>query len=220
MAEIDTILFDFDGTVMNTNDVIIASWQHTFRTIDGKERDVSEITRTFGEPLALTMEKMFPHVPVEESLRIYRSYHYDYFNDLISLFPGMEELLQKTKEAGYKTGLVTSRMKKTTDQGLAKFGLAKYFDAIVTCDDTDAHKPDPEPVLITLDKLGSEPEKSVMLGDTMYDIMCARNAGVTAILVGWAVAPTPEEIRGMDGPDYILKRPEDLFKMLGDIERA
>ena len=220
MSEIDTILFDFDGTVMNTNDVIIASWQHTFRTIDGKEHEVSEITRTFGEPIVITMKKKFPAVPVEESLQIYRDYQQDIFGDMVKLFPGMKELIRELRVTGYKTALTTSRTKKTAYAALEKFELTDLFDVVITCDDTNAHKPDPEPVLITLDKLGSKPEKSVMLGDTMYDIMCARNAGVISILVGWAVAPTKEEISGMDGPDFIMKRPEDLFRIIGDIERA
>ena len=217
MAKTDTVLFDFDGTVMNTNDVIIASWQHTFRTIDGKEREVSEIARTFGEPIVKTMKRMFPQVPVEESLKIYRSYQYDYFDDLVTLFPGMKELLVKLRKTGYKTGLVTSRMRNTTFRGLEKFELTDLFDAVVTCDDTNVHKPDPEPVFIALDKLGTKPEKTVMLGDTMYDIMCANNAGVTSVLVGWAIAPTEEEIKGENGPDFIMKDAADLFRILDEI---
>ncbi|MDO4860009.1 MAG: HAD-IA family hydrolase [Bacillota bacterium] len=217
MAKTDTVLFDFDGTVMNTNDVIIASWQHTFRTIDGKEREVSEIARTFGEPIVQTMKRMFPHVPVEESLKIYRSYQYDYFDDLVTLFPGMKELLVKLRKTGYKTGLVTSRMRNTTYRGLEKFELTDLFDAVVTCDDTNVHKPDPEPVFIALEKLGTKPEKTVMLGDTMYDIMCANNAGVTSVLVGWAIAPTEEEIKGENGPDFIMKDAADLFRILEEI---
>ncbi len=217
MGKTDTVLFDFDGTVMNTNDVIIASWQHTFRTIDGKEREVSEIARTFGEPIVKTMKRLFPQVPVEESLKIYRSYQYDYFDDLVTLFPGMKELLVKLRKTGYKTGLVTSRMRNTTFRGLEKFELTDLFDAVVTCDDTNVHKPDPEPVFIALDKLGTKPEKTVMLGDTMYDIMCANNAGVTSVLVGWAIAPTEEEIKGENGPDFIMKDADDLFRILDEI---
>ena len=217
MAKTDTVLFDFDGTVMNTNDVIIASWQHTFRTIDGKEREVSEIARTFGEPIVKTMKRLFPQVPVEESLKIYRSYQYDYFDDLVTLFPGMKELLVKLRKTGYKTGLVTSRMRNTTFRGLEKFELTDLFDAVVTCDDTSVHKPDPEPVFIALEKLGTKPEKTVMLGDTMYDIMCANNAGVTSVLVGWAIAPTEEEIKGENGPDFIMKDAADLFRILDEI---
>ena len=205
---------------MNTNNVIIESWQHTFRTIEGKEREVSEIARTFGEPLEKTMKRLLPQVPVEEAIKVYRSYHYDYFDDLISLFPGMKELIVKLRDTGYKTGLVTSRLRNTTYRGLDKFQLTELFDTIVTCDDTTVHKPDPEPVFIALEKLGTTPERTVMLGDTMYDIMCANNAGVTSVLVGWAIAPTEEEIKGENGPDFIMKDADDLFRILDEIEKA
>lgn len=214
MNHIDTILFDFDGTVMDTNHVIINSWQHTFRTLEDREEEVTNIVKTFGEPLEVTMKNLFPQVPVEEAVRIYRSYHYDNFGELITVFPGMKELVQELKKQGYRLGLVTSRLKKTTMQGLEKYDLDKYFDVIITADDTDKHKPDPEPVRLALEKLGSVPEKSLMLGDTMFDILCARNAGVTSVLVGWGIAVTEEEKRGTSGPDYIIEKAEDLLKLL------
>ncbi|MEG0661859.1 MAG: HAD hydrolase-like protein, partial [Anaerovoracaceae bacterium] len=144
--KIDTVLFDFDGTVMNTNEVIINSWQHTFRTIEGRERPVSEIVKTFGEPLAVTMEKFFPHTPVDEAINIYRNYHYEKFGDLITLFPGMKELIQKLKEQRYRLALVTSRLRGTTMQGLEKYGLDQLFEEVVTMEDCTKHKPDPEPI--------------------------------------------------------------------------
>lgn len=214
MNKINTILFDFDGTIMNTNDVIIQSWQHTFNTIDGKEKPVETIIRTFGEPLFLTMEKMFPKVPVEEAVAIYRSYLKENFNDMIKPFPGMLELVKNVKGQNYKTALVTSRVGNTTRQGLEKYGLSPYFDCLVTCDDTDKHKPDPEPVYIALNKLSSKSSESIMLGDSMFDIRCARNAGVKSVLVGWQMAVTEEEIKGAEGPDYIIEKPEELFDIL------
>lgn len=214
MKTIDTILFDFDGTVMDTNDVIINSWQHTFRTLEGREEEVSKIVKTFGEPLEITMQTLFPQVPTEEAIGIYRSYHHDNFGEMINVFPGMRELLQELKKRGYKMGLVTSRLKKTTLQGLEKYRLDSYFDVVVTAEDTHKHKPDPEPVLIALEKLGSVPEKSLMLGDTMFDILCARNAGVSSVLAGWGIALTEEEKNGPDGPDYRIERAEDLLDIL------
>lgn len=211
---IDTILFDFDGTVMNTNDVIIGSWQHTFRTIDGEERPLEEIVRTFGEPLAITMEKFFPQVPVEESMNIYRSYHYDNFSELITLFPGMEELLKEVKERGFKTGLVTSRLRNTTIEGLTKYEIKDYFDTIITMEDCTKHKPHPEPINIALDKLKSLPEKSIMVGDTMFDIKCAKNAGVKSVLVSWAMAVSEEDLRGKDAPDEIIDEAIELLKIV------
>ncbi|MCB6994054.1 HAD-IA family hydrolase [bacterium 210820-DFI.6.37] len=214
MSKIDTVLFDFDGTVMDTNNVIIQSWQHTFRTLENREEDLDKIIKTFGEPLELTMRKLFPRVPVEESIAIYRSYHYDNFGELICVFPGMKELIRELKSRGYKLGLVTSRLKKTTMQGLEKYGLAEYFDTVVTADDTAKHKPDPEPVNIALKNMGSVPENSIMAGDTMFDILCAKNAGVKSVLVSWALAVTEEEKNGPDGPDYVIEKAEELLSLL------
>lgn len=214
MQKINTILFDFDGTVMDTVDVIVCSWQHTFKTLEGRERPVSDIVKTFGEPLETTMKKFFPGVNTDEAIEIYRGYHRDNFGKRIKLFPGMKRLLASLKEKGYKVGLVTSRLTGTTIEGLEKHGIREYFDAVVTCDECTKHKPDPEPINITLDKLHSAPEESIMLGDTMFDILCAKNAGVKSVLVGWAVAVTEEEKTGENAPDYIIESAEELFEIL------
>ncbi|MEG0830152.1 MAG: HAD-IA family hydrolase [Anaerovoracaceae bacterium] len=214
MSRINTILFDFDGTVMDTNQVIINSWQHTYRTLENREEDVNLIVKTFGEPLGTTMKKTFPKVPIEESLEIYRSYQRDNFGALISVFPGMLELISTLKDRGYKLGLVTSRLKKTTMQGMEKYDLAKYFDAVVTADDTTKHKPDPAPVNIALEKLDAKPEESIMLGDSMFDILCARNARVESVLVSWALAVSEEEKNGPDKPDHFIENAMDLYDIL------
>lgn len=214
-GKIDTILFDFDGTVMDTNDVIIRSWQHTFRTLRGEERSLEDIVATFGEPLVTTMKRFFPEVPAQEALDIYRSYHYECFEELIRIFPGIIELLGELKEKDYKTALVTSRLRGTTERGMKKYDLDKYFDAVITMEDCTKHKPDPEPINIALSKLDSSPENAVMLGDTMYDIKCARNAGVPSILVSWAMAVTEEDLQGPDAPDHILETAADLWEIIG-----
>ena len=123
MAKISTVLFDFDGTIMNTCDVIVDSWQHTFRTIDGKERPISEILPTMGEPLAVTMSNFYPDMDLGEAISIYRSYHRDNFGERINLYPGVKELLAALKEKGYKLGLVTSRLIRSTTEGLKKYEI-------------------------------------------------------------------------------------------------
>lgn len=214
MGKYTTVLFDFDGTVMDTNNVIIQSWQHTFRTIEGREHSVDEIVRTFGEPLEITMTRIFPERSTEETIEIYRSYHRDHFEKLISVFPGMKELLAELSRRKFRMGLVTSRLTHTTFQGLRAFGLEPYFDCVVTADDCTRHKPDPQPVQKALEKLGSKPAEAVMLGDSLFDIRCAHNAGADAVLVGWALAVGEEELTGLDRPEYRIERAEDLLGIL------
>ena len=185
---IRTILFDFDGTVANTNGLIIDSWQHVYRRILGREADEADIKATFGEPLAISMEKAFPATPVEEAIEIYRTHQKDIFEEMIEPFPGMIELVRGLKVRGFQVGVVTSRLRHSTLVGLDKFGMTEQLDCLVTCEDTDKHKPDPAPVLIALEKLSARAEETLMIGDSMFDIKCAHNAGVKAVLVGWAEA--------------------------------
>jgi len=216
--KIDTVVFDFDGTVMNTNNVIFKSWQHTFNRIRGRDGDIEYIRATLGEPLEYSMRKTFPEVPLEESIRIYRDYHRDRFPDMIELFPGIEELLAALKAGGYRTGLATSRLRQTTYQGLGKYDLFRFFDEVITVEDVSRAKPDPEMLLTMLDRLHSEPETSVMVGDTKLDIGCANNAGVTSVLVGWSEAlagKTREDFTGNEVPDHIVGSPAELSEIVG-----
>ena len=208
---INTILFDYDGTLMDTNEVVLQSWQHTFRTLRGREEDPAAIRRTFGEPLVMTLAKLFPETPVEESLEIYRSFQREVFTDFVEVFPGMLELLEVLKQRGYKLGLVTSRTKDTTWAGLEHYGMDKFFDAVITAGDTDKHKPDPTPILITLERMNSAPDEAIMVGDTMFDLECAHNAGVKSVMVDWSVTMSEAE---KAQADYIIKSAADLLLVL------
>lgn len=207
---INTVIYDFDGTIMNTNIVVAESWKHTYRTIYGKEMSHEEILKTFGEPVNISMARIFPHMEVAESLNIYRTYQNEHKDELVTLFPGMAELMNEVKARGYKTAIVTSRIGTSLREYLEQFCISDCVDVIVTADDTKAHKPDPEPILIGLKKLGSKAEETLMIGDSMFDILCAKNAGCPSALVGWAEAVTFEE----SGAEYFMQKPEDLFEIL------
>ena len=226
-GKINTIVFDFDGTIADTNQLIVDSWQAAFRARTGKNGDLDYILSTFGEPLYKSMEKAFPDFDVEETVSIYRDYQKVIFRDEIKSFPGMVKLVHDLKAAGFKTGIATSRLRESTLIGMEVMDLVGYIDALVTVDDTTKHKPDPEPATICLNKLSSSPEESIMVGDSAFDMGCGKNAGMTTVMVGWSeaakgaiesVAKVHEaaEEKEVDifKPDFIVEEPEGLWKVI------
>lgn len=214
---INTVIFDFDGTLIDTNDVILASWQHTYRHFLGHDVPIEHITKTFGEPLMKTMEREFPDVAPAESAEVYRSYQRQMAKDMVKLFPGIVEMLEAVKAKGYKMGIVTSRTYESTMSYLEMFDIGKYFDGLVSCDDTNIHKPNPEPLLMGLSKVGASPEEAIMVGDSIFDIKCANNAGVKAVLVDWRVAGDNEGLSQCK-IDYKITTPMELIEVLDEVK--
>lgn len=208
------ILFDFDGTLVNTNDVILASWQHTYKYYLGHEVPEEHITACFGEPLLVTMKREFPDVDPEDAAETYRSFQLENADKLVTIFPGIRELLASLKEAGYVLGIVTSRTRNSARRYLDMFGIAEYFDGMVNCEDTTSHKPNPEPILLALEKLGAPADEAIMIGDSPFDMKCANNAGVDAVMVGWRI--TCDEISLIDDAkvDYHISSPMELLELL------
>lgn len=209
----NTILFDFDGTIINTNDVIIEAWQFTYKHYFGHEMPVDHIERSFGEPLLATMEREFPGVDPLESATIYRNRQASKAKELVKLFPGVEDMLKAVKEAGYKTCVVTSRTKESTLGYMEQFDIGGYFDDLVSCDDTTIHKPNPEPALMGLAKVNAKAEEAIMVGDSPYDMKCANNAGVKTVLVEWRARGNDEKLKECQ-VDYIIEKPMALLEIM------
>lgn len=217
MKMINTVLFDFDGTLINTNKVILASWQHTYEHYLGHQVDEEHILKSFGEPLRKTMEREFPGVDPDESMDVYRKFQAQCSDSLVEGFPGIAPLLKELRRRHFKLAIVTSRTRESTDRYLDKFGLRGMFNEVVSCDDTDAHKPDPEPILLMLEKLGLYRDQVIMVGDSAFDIKCANNAEVESVMVGWsAITEAPEEIGDYEA-DFYIEKPEELLDLLEDL---
>lgn len=211
---INTVLFDFDGTLVNTNDVIIASWQHTYMHYLGREESLEKITACFGEPLLLTMEREFPEVDPRESAEVYRNFQKENADELVKIFPGIEELLESLKTDGFRMGVVTSRTRESAQRYMDMFGIGDYFEEMVSCDDTDIHKPNPEPILLCLKKMGITAEEALMVGDSPFDIKCANNAGVKSVLVGWRITGDGQTLIDDAREDFTISEPSELVGVL------
>ncbi|MCL2112178.1 MAG: HAD-IA family hydrolase [Clostridiales bacterium] len=207
---ITTVLFDLDGTLLDTNELIADSWRYTYRTLNAGHITDDEIRSTMGETIPDSMRRLLPGIDVDHISTIYRDYQRAKFLDGISLFDGAEDVLRTLKADGYKIGVVTSRMAYTTGLALKHFSIEHMFDTVVTATDTDKHKPDPTPLHMALDAVGSKPEESVFIGDTIADIKAGRSAGIFTMFVDWSFALPPEKRATAPVPDLIVTSLRDI----------
>ena len=225
------IIFDFDGTLVNTNNIIIASWQATYRHYLGHELPLREVEATFGEILVDTIGRKIPDAPVEEVVNFYRAYQDSHQQEIsVYVFDGIREVLEELRKRGCVIGVGTSRTEYSFNNYMKKLGLEGYVDEVVTMNDVSAHKPDPETIYAVLRKMmpgGKESgdkeipaavrDAAIMIGDTKYDIGSANNAGIDSVLVGWSHF-VDEEDMAADGfePSYRIERPSQLLEIVGD----
>lgn len=209
------VIFDFDGTIINTNDVIFASWDATFNHYLGHTLPREEIYSTFGETLEYTIGQRIPNADVREALEYYKTFQEEHCQELVTLFDGTREMLDELHKRGYKMAIATSRLAGSFAGYMTDFDLWGYFDAYLCKEDVSHHKPHPESCLVALERLGAKPEEAVMLGDTRFDIGCANNAGVDSVLIGWNPMVDPEAIEAQGfKPKYYIKNMDELLEIL------
>lgn len=206
------VLFDLDGTVLDTSDLIISSFKHTFRKHYNRELADSEIYDFFGKTLRTAMEYLGPD-QVEELIKTYREYSLNNHDQMITTFNGVVEALQSLYKAGIAMSIVTSKTESTALRGLKLFNLDHYFSVIIGADQCQNHKPHPEPVLVALSKLQVKPEECLMVGDSSFDLISARQANVKTAAVRWSRVAWETIL--VEKPDYILGNMSDLLPICG-----
>ncbi len=209
---IDTVIFDFDGTLANTNQMIINSFRHIYNVFHEKECDEKYVLSTFGETLAATLTRDFGEFNFEDVIACYRDYQKDRFNDEVTLYETVEETLEYLKNKNIKMGIATSRLRNSTVSALEKFNVAKYFDVIISADDVEKHKPDKEPLIKAINALNSTPDKTLYVGDSRFDMECAANAEVIPILAGWQHGAA--ELAEKYNIKYVLNKMWDLTEVV------
>jgi len=209
--QIKAVLFDLDGTILYTNDLIVNSFQFTLKKILGLTITREEIVECFGEPLYKTLGK-YSSERLEELVKTYREYNLECHDSQTKIFPDVISTLKILKNSGYKLGIVTSKINQVALRGLELFDLIKYFDCFVGANDTAKHKPDPEPLLIALDRLRIQPENAIYVGDSPYDLLCGRNAKTLTAAVEYSEYPLERLIEC--NPNYILKNLSDITQIL------
>jgi len=210
---IRTVLFDLDGTIVDTNELIVQSFLHSLegQTPEPLTREV--IIPNMGRPLVEQMQLFTGRDEVEDVITKYRTFNVSKHDELVKEFPNVLTVMQKLHANGIKIGIVTSKIRLTTGMGLKLVGLDPYVSTIVTVEDVKEPKPSPEGILAALATLGSSKEEAMMVGDSHYDIEAAKNAGVTSVGVSWSWKGRSylEEYK----PDYLIDDAMELLPIVG-----
>ncbi|MDQ1144399.1 pyrophosphatase PpaX [Bacillus sp. SORGH_AS 510] len=211
--KITTVLFDLDGTLIDTNELIITTYLHTLEKYFPSKYQREDVLPFLGPTLHEVFGNMDPD-RVEEMVSEYRAFNIANHDELVKEFEGVLETVQTLKERGYKMGIVTTKRHDVTLKGLRLMNLEDYFEVIVAYDHVEKVKPDPEPIFKALEQLGSTPEESIMVGDNFHDILAGKNAGTATAGVAWSIKG--REYVAKYEPDYMLENMKDLLTILGE----
>jgi pyrophosphatase PpaX len=209
--KITTLLFDLDGTLIDTNELIITSYLHTLEKYYPGKYHREDVLPFMGP----TLVEAFSTVNsdrVEELVQEYRTFNIANHDLLVKEFEGVFETIQTLYEKGYKLAIVTTKKHDVAMKGLRLTGLDKFFEVVIALDHVEKVKPDPEPIFKALELLDSTPSEAIMVGDNFHDILSGKNAGTLTAGVAWS-------IKGRDyiakyEPDYILENMTDLVTIL------
>jgi len=209
---IKAVLFDFDGTLIDTNKLIFESYRKAYREVLNKEMTMEEILFLYGKPLHSSLIEQFGSEIGEKMYSVYRKYNEDNHDILAKGFLGASEGVRTIHKMGLKIGIVTSKRLHMVERGLKIMGLNGIFDVIITPDDTKKTKPDPEPVLCGCTKLGVKPSEAIYVGDSIFDMQSGKSAGTKLCAVKYTI--TPLERFAEFEPEFLVDSMIELAEIL------
>lgn len=182
MTRITTLLFDVDGTLVDSNDLHIRAWQAAFREA-GHQVDAAAIHHQVGKGGDHLVPSLLPDIGADAQRRIAEAHgpHFRKFIGQVRPFPGARDLLARAKARGLIVSLATSAKQEELDHHLDLLDARDLIDVATSADDADHTKPDPDIFCAALAKTGAEPDQALVIGDSPYDVIAARRAGIAAI---------------------------------------
>jgi pyrophosphatase PpaX len=206
------VLFDLDGTVIDSGAIILASMRHAAKEVLGLEPPDEELMAAVGGPgLEAQMRALAPD-RVDELVTVYRA-HNEPLHDTLAVCEGMDDVLVRLKDEGRRLGIVTAKRRATVELAFDAVPLAHLFDTVVGGDETTRHKPDPDPLLLALERLDACAGDTAYVGDAPFDVRAAKAAGVHAVAVTWG-GIHPRERLEREEPDAIVDTAEELLGVL------
>ncbi len=213
MSQLQTVLFDLDGTLIDSIRLILDSYHHTLTQHNLPARSDEEWLRGVGTPLHIQFSQWHDSPEMLEAMiATYREFNLKHHDRMVTVYPGVVEAVRQIKSSGIQTGLVTSKNRQGALRGLALVGLEALMDVMVCADEVSNPKPHPEPVEKAVALLGADPGRTVYVGDSIHDMHSGRAAGVKTAAALWG--PFGRSHLESAGPDYWLEKPEDLVGLV------
>ena len=209
---INTVLFDLNGTLINTHELIIQSFLHTLNHYYPEKYTRNCVLPFLGPTLTETFSSI-DETRVDEMIHRYRTFNLEKHDSLVTGFPMVKETVLTLKENNIKVGIVTTKIRKVVEKGLQLMELEDLFDCIITLDDVNNAKPHPEPLQKAMQLLDAHPQHTIMVGDNHHDIEGGRNASTYTAGVAWS-AKGKDYLQQFQ-PDFMLETMQDLLKIVG-----
>ena len=219
------ILFDFDGTLVNTTPLILHSFRATWQQSFGFTLDDGAYINTFGTLLHTALQQLTQQcvddgrvaplddlsAKADELLRTYRAINLARHDELSEPFAGINETVRGLQARGFRLGIVSSKLRAGVERGLRLFALEEFFDVIIAADDVTRHKPHPEPLWRALERFEAAPHTALYVGDSIHDIAAGHAANIATAAAAWGPFPRTE-LEALE-PNYVLDSPADLLKL-------
>lgn len=207
------VLFDLDGTLIDSVRLILDSYAHTLAVHGLPPLTDEEWLAGLGTPLVKQFARYDDGAgSLQALIQTYREYNLANHDARITIYPGVRDMMDGVRARGLPTGLVTSKNRAGAERGLSLVGLRETFDVLVGADDVVNPKPHPEPVHLALEKLGRSAEGAFFVGDSVHDLHAGRAAGVRTVAVLWG--PFTREQLEPAAPDYWIDDPLQLLPIL------
>lgn len=208
------VIFDLDGTLLNTDELIKRSFEHVFKRyrpdyILSEEEYLSFL----GPKLRDSFARYFPEDMLDKLVACYREYNHSHHEDFVTVYPSVIETLEYLKNHGYPLAVLTTKFYEATLIGLDLFDMTKYFDVIIASDQIEKGKPDPLGIYRIMSE--TDCQKAVMIGDNVSDILTGKNANVYTIGVKWTPKGT-KEIEKLN-PDLMVDQMSEIIQLIEGI---
>lgn len=202
------VLFDLDGTLIDSIGLLLACMRHAFEGFSGRRPTDEEWIAGIGTPLARQFAAYTDEATAAELTQRYRAFQREHHDELTTLFPGTLDVVRELADRGHPMGIVTSKSNEMMHRALEHTGIARYMGTAIGADSCTIHKPDPYPVRLALRELGREEHEAVFVGDSPHDVNAGNSAGVVTVAALWGPF-TRDDLRPAN-PAYYLERIVEL----------